>query len=102
MTPELDRQLRSLANFPSPPGVATRLIELARDVDLDIGKVASVISVDPALTTKILRIANSPMYAQRRRSETLRQALVVLGLNATLALSLSYPAGVCFILPRLK
>ena len=90
MTPELDRQLRSLANFPSPPGVATRLIELARDVDLDIGKVASVISVDPALTTKILRIANSPMYAQRRRSETLRQALVVLGLNATLALSLSF------------
>lgn len=90
MTPELDRQMRSLANFPSPPGVATRLIELARDSDLDIGKVASVVSVDPALTTKILRIANSPMYAQRRRSETLRQALVVLGLNATLALSLSF------------
>ena len=47
-------------------------------------------SLDPALTTKILRIANSPLYAQRRRSDNLRQALVVLGLNATLTLALSF------------
>ncbi len=90
MTPELDQQLRALSNFPSPPGIAARLIELAQDPDLDIAKVGATISIDPALTTKILRIANSPMYAQRRRSETLRQALVVLGLNATLSLSLSF------------
>ena len=89
MTPELDRHLRSFTSFPSPPGVATKLIELAQDPNLELGKVAAAISMDPALVTKVLRIANSPLYAQRRRSETLRQALVVLGLNATLALSLS-------------
>lgn len=90
MTPELDRHLRSFANFPSPPGVATRLIELAQDPGLDLDKVAATIAMDPALATKVLRIANSPLYAQRRRSENLRQALIVLGLNATLALSLSF------------
>ena len=42
------------------------------------------------MPTKILRIANSPLYAQRRKSENLRQALVVLGLNATLTLALSF------------
>lgn len=90
MTPELEAHLRSFVNFPSPPGVATHIIELAQDPNIEMGKVAKAVSLDPALTTKILRIANSPLYAQRRRSDNLRQALVVLGLNATLTLALSF------------
>lgn len=90
MTPELESQLKSLVNLPSPPGVATHIIELAQDPDIEMGRVARAVSLDPALTTKILRIANSAIYAQRRRSENLRQALVVLGLNATLTLALSF------------
>jgi diguanylate cyclase (GGDEF)-like protein len=70
--------------------VATHIIELARDPDIEMGKVAKALSMDSALSTKILRIANSPLYAQRRKSENLRQALVVLGLNATLTLALSF------------
>jgi diguanylate cyclase (GGDEF)-like protein len=77
-------------NFPSPPGVATHIIELAQDPDIEMGKVAKALSMDSALSTKILRIANSPLYAQRRKSDNLRQALVVLGLNATLTLALSF------------
>ena len=90
MTPELERHIRSFVNFPTPPGVAAHIIELAQDPDIEMGKVAAAVSMDPALTTKILRIANSPLYAQRRKSENLRQALVVLGLNATLTLALSF------------
>ena len=90
MTPELDAQLRSLVNFPSPPGIATQIIQLAQDPNIEMGSVARSLSLDPALATKVLRIANSPLYAQRRRSENLRQALVVLGLNATLTLALSF------------
>jgi diguanylate cyclase (GGDEF)-like protein len=77
-------------NFPSPPGVATHIIELAQDPDIEMGKVAKALSMDSALSTKVLRIANSPLYAQRRKSDNLRQALVVLGLNATLTLALSF------------
>ena len=90
MTPELERHIRTFVNFPTPPGVAAHIIELAQDPDIEMGKVAKAVSMDPALTTKILRIANSPLYAQRRKSENLRQALVVLGLNATLTLALSF------------
>jgi diguanylate cyclase (GGDEF)-like protein len=90
MTPELEAHLRSFVNFPTPPGVAAHIIELARDPDIEMGKVAQAVGRDSALTTKILRIANSPLYAQRRKSENLRQALVVLGLNATLTLALSF------------
>jgi HD-like signal output (HDOD) protein len=37
-----------------------------------------------------MRIANSAMYSRRRQSTNLRQALIVLGLNATLTLALSF------------
>jgi diguanylate cyclase (GGDEF)-like protein len=90
VNPEIEAHLRMSMNFPSPPGVATHIIELAQDPDIEMGKVAKALSMDSALSTKILRIANSPLYAQRRKSENLRQALVVLGLNATLTLALSF------------
>jgi diguanylate cyclase (GGDEF)-like protein len=90
MNPEIEAHLRKTVNFPSPPGVATHIIELAQDPDIEMGKVAKALSMDSALSAKILRIANSPLYAQRRKSENLRQALVVLGLNATLTLALSF------------
>jgi diguanylate cyclase (GGDEF)-like protein len=90
LKPEIEAHLRSLVSFPSPPGVASHIIELARDPEIEMGKVAKVLSLDSALSSKVLRIANSPLYAQRRKSENLRQALVVLGLNATLTLALSF------------
>jgi diguanylate cyclase (GGDEF)-like protein len=90
LNPELEAHLRRLVNFPSPPGVATHIIELAQDPEIEMGKVAKALSLDSALSSKVLRIANSPLYAQRRKSENLRQALVVLGLNATLTLALSF------------
>jgi diguanylate cyclase (GGDEF)-like protein len=90
LNPEIEAHLRSLVSFPSPPGVASHIIELARDPEIEMGKVAKVLSLDSALSSKVLRIANSPLYAQRRKSENLRQALVVLGLNATLTLALSF------------
>jgi len=90
LNPEIEAQLRLSVNFPSPPGVATHIIELAQDPEIEMGKVARALSMDSALSSKVLRIANSPLYAQRRKSETLRQALVVLGLNATLTLALSF------------
>jgi diguanylate cyclase (GGDEF)-like protein len=90
VNPEIEAHLRRSVNFPTPPGVATHIIELAQDPDIEMGKVAKALSMDSALSTKILRIANSPLYAQRRKSENLRQALVVLGLNATLTLALSF------------
>ncbi|MCA9474132.1 MAG: diguanylate cyclase, partial [Nitrospira sp.] len=40
--------------------------------------------------SKILRIANSPLYAYSKKIENLHQALMVLGLNATISLSLSF------------
>jgi len=44
---------------------------------------------DPALTTKILRIVNSPFYGSRREITTLTQAVIMMGLRSVSALALS-------------
>jgi diguanylate cyclase (GGDEF)-like protein len=90
ITPELRKKIENCHSLPSPPGVATRIIALANDPEADIQRIADVLALDPAITAKILRIANSPMYARQRKTENLRQALLVIGLNATMSLALSF------------
>jgi diguanylate cyclase (GGDEF)-like protein len=87
---ELLNRLKNSTNLPSPPSIALQIIELAKDPDVDIDKIAAVISMDPALSAKLLRITNSPLFAIRRNTENLRQAIVMLGLNGTLSLALSF------------
>jgi diguanylate cyclase (GGDEF)-like protein len=84
------QRLRTCTSFPTPPPVAMRVLQLAQNPDIDLGKVADAVSADPAIAAKVMRIANSAMYARRRQSANLRQALITLGLNATLTLALSF------------
>lgn len=91
MLPEdFENRLKAQVDFPSPSKVATEIIALARDPEIEMAKVAQAVGRDPAMTAKILRIANSAFYAQRRPSQNLRQALVIIGLNAALTLALSF------------
>jgi diguanylate cyclase (GGDEF)-like protein len=84
------QRLRTCTSFPSPPAVAMQVLQLAQDPEIDLGRVADAVSADPAIAAKVMRIANSAMYSRRRQSTNLRQALIVLGLNATLTLALSF------------
>lgn len=84
------QRLRIGTSLPSPPAVAMRVITLAQDPEIDLARVADTVSADPAIAAKVMRIANSAMYARRRQSTNLRQALIMLGLNATLSLALSF------------
>jgi diguanylate cyclase (GGDEF)-like protein len=90
LSQDFENRLKAQVDFPSPSRVATEIISLARDPDIEMSKVAQAVGRDPAMTAKILRIANSAFYAQRRPSQNLRQALVIIGLNAALTLALSF------------
>lgn len=90
MRTELETTLLHCRNLPSPPSVAMQIIALAQDPNATLGAAAQIISVDPALSARLLRVANSPLYATRRRIDTLTQAMAMLGLNATLSLALGF------------
>ena len=90
MTPELEEKLKSCPNLPSPPTIAIQIIQLANEPETDFKKIIKLLTCDPALASKILRIANSPIYPYVKKVENLHQALMVLGLNATISLALSF------------
>lgn len=90
MPPEFQAALAYCRNLPSPPGVALRIIALAQDPDADMAGTADVIAMDVALSARMMRVANSPLYASRRRVDNLGQALAMLGLNAALSLALGF------------
>ena len=90
MTPELQEKLKSCPNLPSPPTIALKIIELANDPDADFKHIVQLLNCDPALASKILRTANSPLYPYGKKVENLYQATMVIGLNATMSLALSF------------
>ncbi len=90
MDDSLQTRLKQCRELPSLPAVAARILDLANDPVADMGRVSDVVGQDPALATRLLQIANSPMYGQRRQSSSLHQAVMLLGLNSTLMLALSF------------
>ncbi len=86
----LESSLSHCRSLPSPPGVAMRIIDLAQDPDVDLVSMTEVLSLDSALSARMLRIANSPLYATRRRVDNLGQALTILGVNAAMNLALGF------------
>ncbi|MDO6566669.1 HDOD domain-containing protein [Alteromonas sp. 1_MG-2023] len=49
--------------------------------DIEVDKVAEIISCDPVLTTKILHLINCPLYQLVRDVNSVREAVVILGLD---------------------
>ncbi len=88
--PELVAQLERSRDLPTPPGVAEQIIGLSSQPSSDVSVLADVVSLDPALTVKMLRMANSPLYARQGKIESLEQAVMMFGWNGTLNLALSF------------
>jgi diguanylate cyclase (GGDEF)-like protein len=87
---EVLARLARSTGLPSLPAVALRIVELGQQPDVHVDAVTRAVSLDPALVTKVLRVANSPVYARQRRTQNLRQAILMLGLNGTLTLALTF------------
>lgn len=81
---KLDSQLEaSLKEIGIPPRPAI-LEEITREMhneEPDFNRVANLISKDVSLAAGFLKTANSPFYGFRHKARSVRDALVVLGLN---------------------
>ena len=90
MNNNLTQRLRSCTTLPTLPAIALKIIDLANDPDADINKACQYIALDPALTAKILKTANSPIYKSRRTATNVRQAVSILGTHAVTVIALSF------------
>jgi HD-like signal output (HDOD) protein len=77
----LARTLIETQEFATLPPVAAHVLKLLEDENIDIRTIAKAIESDASLTMKLLRVANSPLYAIRTEITSIQQAIITLGLN---------------------
>jgi putative nucleotidyltransferase with HDIG domain len=59
--------------------VARRVMDEAGNPNFEVGRLQSIIEQDPALATKVLRLANSAAFRPREPCGSVKQAIMVLG-----------------------
>jgi putative nucleotidyltransferase with HDIG domain len=78
----LSSVISRLRDLPPLPKVATEVLRLLGDDRTTTAELAKLISGEPSLALKVLRIANSPFYGLSRQVKSLDHAIVVLGQRA--------------------
>nr|WP_320016880.1 HDOD domain-containing protein [uncultured Desulfobacter sp.] len=83
--------LNRIESLPVIPAVAMQVYQLSIDPESEIEGVQKVLSTDPGLAVKILKLVNSPFYGLGRKVDSIREGIVVLGMEeiAQLAFGLS-------------
>jgi putative nucleotidyltransferase with HDIG domain len=78
--------------LPPFPQVAVRVLQLANRDNVQLHELSDLISSDPAFASEVLTIANSLLYAPRFPSNSILQAIAVLGVNNLQGLCLTVGA----------
>ncbi len=86
----IQRLIEKQIELPSPPAIALQILNTVQDESKSLQDLAKIISADPALTGKVLRIANSGFYAARTEITSVERSLSVLGTNLIKNIALSF------------
>ena len=79
---DLVRLIDSNLEIPTIPVVAANALRAMKDESTNAHRLALVLQDDPGLTARILKVANSVLYALPREIKSLAQAATVLGFDA--------------------
>lgn len=78
------------SSVPTLPEVAVKVIRLVSDPNSSLKQFVDVVQTDQALTGRLLRTANSALFAQRQPVTQLQRAMVLLGLDRLKAMALGF------------
>lgn len=81
----LELKIARSENLPVLPQVVSSVLKLADDPDASPRAMERIVERDPAITAKILRVANSPFYGGNKIS-SIGRAISMLGLNSVRSL----------------
>ncbi len=80
---EFRPRIKALEAMPTVSAIVHPLAEILQlpPEHVDMDKVVKLVSYDETITAPCLRMANSPLFGRRRSTETVRDAVMVLGLK---------------------
>ncbi len=87
-------QIADNPKLPTPPTLTLRILDQASRPDCTIHQLGTLISYDPGLCGKMLKLVNSTLFGLQRPVTSVERALNLLGLNhvRSLVLSLTLPS----------
>ena len=92
-TPGVDNKVKqvvsNIRNLPTPPIVFHQIQKVINDPLVSAGQIAKILQEDPAMSVKVLKLTNSAFYGLAREVESVKQAVVIVGLEAIKNLVLS-------------
>jgi putative nucleotidyltransferase with HDIG domain len=88
---------RHINNIPIIPEIATKIMGIAEDrFNISFKELENIIKIDPGLTSKILKVANSALYARQSDITSLQVAITLLGFKNIKSLVLLVTASNLF------
>jgi HD-like signal output (HDOD) protein len=84
--------LEDVEGLVSPPDVCIRLFEIINAPTTGAREIAGIVHVDPNLTARLLRLANSAFYNFSRKIDTVSRAVTIIGTAELYQLVLSVSA----------
>jgi len=96
MNKNINKVKSSIEKMPSLSPVVHKITEVANNINSSAQDLTDVIQMDPVLTAKVIRMVNSAYFALPQHVRSLKQAIVMLGINTikNVALSSSFLGGV--------
>ena len=92
---DIDTLLDEVVTLPSLPDSVAKLTEMLNDPNCDMKDVAAVISSDPAIALKTLRLVNSAYYGLGQEVTSVDHATVLLGAKVLKNLAMTATAFDC-------
>ena len=90
MEEDLDKALRAyIKNMPSLPTSVTKVLEICNNPQTSPADLNHVISLDPVLVGRVLKLINSAYYGLGQQVTNLARAIIMLGINTVKNLALS-------------
>ncbi len=77
----------ALDDLPPFPWVAKRLMATLARENVDITEIGKLIAAEPVFATRVLQLANSPLFALERQVRTISHAIILLGLDRVKAIT---------------
>ena len=72
--------LQQTNQIASLPTVAAKLLQMLEQEDSDVRRIAHYVEQDFAISTKVIRVANSSMFGLRIPVASISQAIMTIGL----------------------
>ncbi|MEZ5323122.1 MAG: diguanylate cyclase [Microthrixaceae bacterium] len=91
--PRVPAKAPALDGLPSMPAAAARIVQLCDDPNLEVAQLSQAVSLDPVLSARILRLANSAAYNKGHSVTSVDRAMMMMGVKLVKITALGFVVG---------